>query len=140
MGAENSVGACRTENQGGCVTYAELSAIRERSYRNGNWRRLTRTERALYKASLGLARLRGKLVNQNLLGALRGIIEKMLRSFDGFLLELGRGRARALKELYRRKGVFSWLPSLEGLLEDDGYLLWLGSRELLLKGLGLTTT
>jgi hypothetical protein len=101
---------------------------------------LTRTEKALYKASLGLARLRGKLVNQNLLGALRGIIEKMLRSFDGFLLELGRGRARALKELYRRKGVFSWLPSLEGLLEDDGYLLWLGSRELLLKGLGLTTT
>jgi len=137
MWTEASAGERRTENQGGCVTYAELSAIRERSYRNGNWRRLTRTERALYKASLGLARLRGKLVNQNLLGALRGIIEKMLRSFEGFLLELGRKKTESLKELYRRNGVFSWLPLLEGLLDDEDYILWLGNRELILRGIGM---
>jgi hypothetical protein len=125
------------EIQGDCITHAELSAIRERSYRNGNWRKLTRTERALYNASLGLARLRGKLVNSALLATLRGIIVKLLRRFADVVFELGARRAEALRELYRRNGVFSWLPLLEGLLDDEGYVLWLGNRELILKGIGV---
>lgn len=137
MWAEKRLEEHRSEHQGGCITYVELSAIRDRAYRNGNWRRLSKTERALYKASLGLARLRGKLVNCNLLEALRSIILKLLRSFDELLFEMGHRRAKSLKELYCRNGVFSWLPMLELLLDDSDYILWLGNRELILSGIGI---
>lgn len=118
------------------LTYEELSAIRERSYRNGNWRRLTQAERALYRASLGLARLRGKVVNAHLLEVLRGIIGKLTRRLADKILEIGRKRASELRELYRRNGVFGWLPMLERLLEDEDYLFWLGNRELLMRSIG----
>lgn len=119
------------------ASYEELRAALEKSYRNGNWRRLNRLERALYRAGLELARLRGRILNPSLLKALKKIMGKMLRGFTDMALELGRRKASEIKKIYRENGVFSWLPSLEKLLEEKNYLLWLGSREVLLKPFGL---
>jgi len=119
------------------VSYRELKTVLEKSYRNGNWRRLNRFERALYRASLELARLRGRIVNESLLSLLRVIIRRLLKRFSDTALELGRRKAGELRKLYEGNGVFTHYPSLRRLLWERNYLLWLGSRELVLRGLGI---
>ena len=119
------------------MSYGELRATLEKSYRNGNWRRLGFFERALYRAGLDLARLRGRIVNKRLLSLLRGIMGKMLRKFSDKALELGRMRAEELKRIFRRNGVFSWCPLVRRLLEEKDYILWLGNRGMLMRSLGI---
>lgn len=116
------------------IFHWELKAVLEKAYRNGNWNKLTRLERALYRASLELAKLRKKIVNRLLLSLLRGIIGKLLKKFSDEVLELGRRKAIELERIYQRSRL---LPlCFLGLFEDKDYLFWLGKREAVFKNLG----
>ena len=53
-----------------------LWAFRE-GLRNGNWRKLSRVEKALYMASLWYARVRGAIMNENLVGKLSVLMDKL---------------------------------------------------------------
>jgi len=117
-------------------SYRDLLAIRLKAYRNGGWRRLRGVEKALFKASLELARLRGRIVNPSLIKAVENIVSKLLQTPATRILQLGREYASRLLELYSRNGVFEWAPSLRKWLKDLGYVFWLGLNQYALRSLG----
>ena len=45
--------------------------------RNGNWRKLRRVEKALYRAALCYSRVRGAIMNENLVGKLSVLVDKL---------------------------------------------------------------
>ncbi|MEM2585207.1 MAG: hypothetical protein QXP99_06790 [Thermoproteota archaeon] len=118
------------------ITYNRLRAVLEKAYRNGNWRRLSFLERALYRGVMQLSRLRGKIVNPSLVERVKSIILKLVQTPVARILQLGREQASRLMELYSRNGVFEWAPSVKQWLKDSKYLLWLGVRQLFLRNLG----
>jgi len=71
-------------------SYSELLTIRTKSYRNGNWRKLSFEEKVMYKAALALAKFRGKVVNLNLVQRIKSIVEKLLESPKVKLIRLGK--------------------------------------------------
>lgn len=118
------------------LSYGDLLNILRKACRNGNWRRLKGVEKALFKATLQLARLRGRIVNPTLLESVKNIVEKLLQTPATRILQLGRERASRLLQHYRVNGVFKWAPSVKSWLKDPDYLLWLGVSQLTLRSLG----
>ena len=49
-------------------THEELLRAFRKGMRNGNWRKLSRVEKALYMASMWYARVRGAIMNETLVG------------------------------------------------------------------------
>jgi len=117
-------------------SYSDLISIKLKAHRNGGWRKLGGFEKALFKASLELARLRGRIVNPSLIEAVKNIISKLLQTTVAKILQLGRKRASRLLELYKRNGVFKWAPSLRNWLKEPEYLFWLGASQHALRSLG----
>lgn len=118
------------------LSHGDLLNIMRKAYRNGNWRRLKGVEKALFKASLQLARLRGRIVNPRLLESVKNIVEKLLQTPLTIILQLGREQASSLLRLYGENGVFKWAPDVKKWLKDPGYVLWLGVSQLALRSLG----
>jgi len=117
-------------------SYRDLVGIRLKAYRNGSWRRLAVVERALFKAGVELAKLRGVVVNPSLVEMLKTIASKLLQTTATKILRLGRDYASHLLELYSRNGVFEWAPSVKNWLKEPGYLLWLGVRQNAMRSMG----
>jgi hypothetical protein len=117
-------------------SYGDLLQVRLKAYRNGGWRRLKGVEKALFKASMELARLRGRIVNPLLVKQVREIVSKLLQTPAARILQLGREHASRLLELYKRNGVLKWAPSLSKWLKDPEYVFCLGLNQLALKSLG----
>ena len=117
-------------------SYKDLVRIRFKAYRNGAWRRLNWFERALFKACVELAKLRGVLVNPILVKRLKTIALKLLQTTSLRLLQFGMEYAKHLLELYRRNGVAEWFPKIRDLLNDPEYLLWLGVKQTLMRSTG----
>ena len=44
---------------------------------NGNWRKLRRVKKALYRAALWYSRVRGAIMNENLVGKLSVLVDKL---------------------------------------------------------------
>jgi len=107
-------------------SYVELYAARCRAFRNGNWCKLELPERALFNATMALARIRGRIINRSLVDRIAGIVFRMLETISSTLLRRGIKKAAWLEGLYSRNGVFAWLPKMRSLLQDPGYLTWLG--------------
>lgn len=118
-------------------SYQDLARIRLKAYRNGNWRRLTVVERALFKAGVELAKLRGVVVNPSLTNRLKLIALKLLQTTATKILQLGRDYASRLLELYNRNGVAKWFPHIRSLLRDPDYLLWLGVKQTAMRSIGI---
>lgn len=107
-------------------SYGELRAARRRAFRNGNWRKIELPEKALFNATMALAKMRSRIINRSLVDRIGGIVSRMLETVSSTLLRKGREKAAWLRELYSRNGVFAWLPQMRSLLQDPGYLTWLG--------------
>jgi len=118
------------------LTYERLRAVLEKAYRNGNWRRLSFFEKALYRGVMGLARLRGRIINPSLVEKVRTIISKLVQTPVARILHLAGEQASCLLELYGRNGVLQWAPSFKQWLKNPEYLLWLGAKQLTLRSLG----
>lgn len=118
------------------LSYDGLSRIRLKAYRNGNWRKLGGIEKALFKASLELARLRGRIVNPSLIKSLKDIISRLIQTPASKILQFGRDYASRLSELYRSKGVLEWAPNVKSWLKDPSYVFWLGTKQLALESVG----
>ncbi|MEM1554490.1 MAG: hypothetical protein QXJ72_06390 [Thermoproteota archaeon] len=117
-------------------SYGELVKIRLKAYRNGSWRKLTHVEKALFKASIELAKLRGIIVSPSLVNKLKSIVSKLLKGIASKILQLGREYAGFLLSLYGRNGVLKAFPVIKDWLGDHRYLLWLGTKQLLIKNIG----
>jgi hypothetical protein len=107
-------------------TYNDLLGYMKRALRNGSWFKLPRLERALYRASLILAKMKGKILNADLITQLLEIIEKLLTP-KMRIMKLGFQKAKELITAYK-KGYLSWCPELLEWLTDKNYIFWLGLK------------
>lgn len=120
----------------GTYSYQDLIRIRLKAYRNGGWRRLTDVEKALFKASIWLAKMRRVIVNPSLVSKLKSIASKIMQTAAAEVLQLGKEHADFLLEVYSRNGFIKLFPVIKDWLSNRQYLLWLGVKQLVMKRAG----
>jgi len=114
------------EGGSGTLSYQYLLSSWKKGFRNGNWRKLNRIEKALYMASLSLAKMRGRIVNLNLVLKLRGIIGRLRETAGTRLMMSAYQRAIKLYDSFTATGLFEWAPKVRSWFNDPSYILWLG--------------
>lgn len=107
------------------LSYRYILSMQQKGLRNGNWRKLDLLEKALYAASLSLARMRGRLVNSRLITNLRGIIAKLRENARSRVLNGAHFKAAELYERYVAIGLFEWAPRVKLWFNDPSYISWL---------------
>ena len=105
------------------ITGDVLFAIYRRGLRNGNWRRLRASERALFKAALFYLRGGGRIVSALVLEKLRFLIEKLNETIGMRIFR--RGFERAVGILRACENAF--MAPLKKWLKDPDYIFWLGT-------------
>lgn len=108
------------------LSYHNLKYSWKKGFRNGNWRKLNCVEKALYMASLSLAKMRGKIVNSKLILMLKEIIGKLRESSGDRLMQIAYQRAMKLYGQFAAVGLFEWAPQVRSWFGDPSYILWLG--------------
>jgi len=106
--------------------YNYLSRLQKKGLRNGNWRMLNHVEKALYMASLSLAKMRGRIINSNLVLQLGCIIGKLRKTAGDRLLLTAYQRAISLYQRFTSIGLFEWAPQARSWFNDPSYIFWLG--------------
>ena len=96
--------------------------------RNGNWRKLSRLEKALYQASLWYSRVQGAIINEMVVGKLSVLMDKLKATSGARVFK--RGYKKAAMLLNNADGIFAWAPSLRVWLKDPDYVFWLGAGGL----------
>ena len=111
-------------------TYKELLTGFRKGLRNGNWRALSRLEKALVMASLGYAKIRGTILNELLVGKLEVLVERLKETKGARIFQRGFEKAVRLLSIGEEGGIFVWAPSLMEWLKDPDYVFWLGTGGL----------
>lgn len=96
--------------------------------RNGNWRKLSRLEKALFMASLWYSRVQGAIVNEKLVRKLSVLVDKLKATSGARIFK--RGFEKAVELLNKGEGIFAWAPELRDWLKDTDYVFWLGAGGL----------
>ena len=109
------------------ISHTDLYSIFRKGLRNGNWRRLTRIEKAFYRAALWYSKFHGKLVNALVVEELSLLIEKLKETPGIRIFKKGFEMAVQLLEKYEKSGVLLWAPLLREWLKDPDYITWLGT-------------
>jgi len=117
--------------------YEELKGFKEKAYRNGNWRKLSFDEKVIYKAALALAKLRGKIVNLNLVQRIKEIVEKLLESPKVKLVSLGRKVLIEKLKIYIKSKQFYLARTLFSLRNDTNFLIYLGVSAINFETMGV---
>ncbi|RJS71851.1 hypothetical protein CW714_05220 [Methanophagales archaeon] len=99
----------------------------KKGVRNGNWRKLNRLDRALYRAAMWYAKRGGSIVDGKLVEKLLGVIERLKETKGMRIFKRGFEKAVELLEKGEEKGVFAWAPSLKCWLKEPDYIFWLGT-------------
>jgi len=108
------------------LSYEELRKCWVKGFRNGNVRRLSRLQRALYRACLVYARKVGRIVNEFLVGRLKPIMETLTTTFRARALRVGLERLKAMLS----SSIAKWAPQIRVWAREESYVLWLGLTEL----------
>lgn len=106
--------------------YNYLFRLWKKGFRNGNWNQLNRIEKALYIASLSLARMRGRIVNSKLILELLNIIHKIIETSGDKLMITAHHRAIKIFMKFQAIGLFEWAPQVKSWFNDPSYIFWLG--------------
>ncbi|MGC8935718.1 MAG: hypothetical protein ACP5LN_11210, partial [Thermoproteota archaeon] len=118
-------------------SYGELKNLKEKAHRNGNWRKLSFEEKVMYKAALALAKLRGKIVNFNLVQRVKSIVEKLLESPRVKLVNLGRKVLVEKLKIYIKSKQFYLAKTLFILRNDINFLMYLGVNAISFESIGV---
>ena len=108
-------------------TYKELLTGFRKGLRNGNWRKLSRLEKALYRASLWYSRGQA-IINEMLVSKLSSLVERLKETKGARIFKRGYEKAVAL--LNNGEDIFAWAPSLREWLKDPDFVFWLGTGGL----------
>jgi len=108
------------------LSYEELRKCWVKGFRNGNVRKLSRLQRALYRACLVYARKVGRIVNEFLVGRLKPIMEALTTTFRARALRAGLERLRAMLS----SSIAKWAPQVRVWAREESYILWLGLLEI----------
>jgi hypothetical protein len=109
-------------------TYKELLTSFRKGLRNGNWRKLSRLEKALVMASLWYSRVQGAIINEMVVSKLSSLVEKLKETKGARVFK--RGYEKAVELLSKGEGIFAWAHSLREWLKDPDYVFWLGAGGL----------
>jgi len=108
------------------ITNEDLFASFKKGQRNGNWRKLNRLDKALYRASLWYTKRLGGIVNETLVKKLLVLVERLGESKGMRIFKRGLNKAAKLLDKGEEIGVFVWAPRLRHWLKDPDYIFWLG--------------
>ncbi|RJS86493.1 hypothetical protein CW713_00150 [Methanophagales archaeon] len=109
-------------------THEGLLRAFRKGLRNGNWCKLSQLEKALYRAALWYSRVRGAIMNENLVGKLSVLVDKLKETSGAKVFR--RGYEKAVELLSKGETIFGWAPSFRGWLRDPDYVFWLGAGGL----------
>ena len=109
-------------------TYKELLTSFKKEQRNGNWRKISRLEKALFMASLWYSRVKGAIINEMVVRKLSVLMDKLKATTGARIFK--RGFEKAVELLSKGEGIFAWAPSLREWLKDHDYVFWLGAGGL----------
>ena len=105
------------------ISYADMLSLWRRGLRNGAMRRLPSLKRGLFSAALCYARMTGRIINPRLVEMIKGVADRIGKGLGRRILE--RGMERALEFLKGR--VCRIFPAVRRWIDDNGYILWLGT-------------
>jgi len=105
------------------ISYTDLLSIWKRGMRNGAFRRLPLLKRGLFRAALCYTRMIGRIINPRLVEMIKGVADRIGKGLGRRILE--RGMERALGFLKGR--VCRIFPAVRRWIDDNGYILWLGT-------------
>jgi len=109
------------------ITNEDLFACFKKGQRNGNWRKLNRLDKALYRASLWYTKRLGGIVNGTLVEKLLALVGRLKETKGMKIFKKGLKKAAKLLEEGDEIGVFIWAPKLKYWLKDPDYIFWLGT-------------
>jgi hypothetical protein len=109
-------------------TYKELLASFRKGLRNGNWRKLSQLEKALYMASMWYSRVQGAIMNDDLVSKLSMLMVRLKETKGASIFKRGFEKAVAL--LSKGASIFAWAPLFREWLKDPDYVFWLGAGGL----------
>jgi len=110
-------------------THQEIFQKFRRGLRNGNWRKLNRLEKALYRASMWYARAQGEIVNDLVVNKLSVLMDRLVETVGTRIFRHGLKRAEKMSDICEKNRVFEWAPSLRAWLKDPDYIFYLGRSE-----------
>ncbi len=109
-------------------TNKDLFTSYKKGVRNGNWRKLSRLEKALVRASLWYSRVQGAIRNEMLVGKLTALVDRLKATRGARIFRRGLEKAASL--LSKGESVFAWAPLLRRWLQEPDYVFWLGAGGL----------
>ena len=109
------------------ITNEDLFASFKKGQRTGNWRKMNRLDKALYRASLWYTKRLGGIVNGTLVKKLLVLVKRLGESKGMRIFKKGLNKAAKLLEEGEETGVFVWAPRLRHWLKDPDYIFWLGT-------------
>ena len=90
-------------------THEELNTSFRKGLRSGNWRKLRRVEKALYRAALWYSRVQGAIINDELMKKLSVLMDKLKETSGARVFR--RGYEKAVELLNKGESIFAWAPS-----------------------------
>jgi len=114
--------------------YKELRYAFVKGRRNGNWNRLARMEKALYRAALSYTMPRRgvgrKIVRESVVNKLLVLIKRLLETPSQRIFKRGFEKAVKLIRKIERLSVGAVLLSaLNNWLRNPDYIFWLGTMQ-----------
>ena len=115
------------------LSYKELLEKLKKGTRKGNWKKLNRREKALYRAAMAYTKSKrwGKkvrdIVNRMVVEKLLALIDKLMETPGMRVFNRGRKKADELLQKGEENGLFAWAPRLRYWLNDHDYIFWLGA-------------
>ena len=107
------------------LTYEDILQCWKKGLRNGNWRKLSGLEKALYMASLWYSRVLGAIINEGVVKKLSVLMAKLKETSEAKVFR--RGYEKAVELLSKGEAIFAWAPSLREWLKEPDYIFSLGT-------------
>ena len=115
------------------LSYEKLLDKLKKGTRKGNWKKLNRREKALYRAAMAYTKskrwgeMARDIVNRMIVEKLLALIEKLMETPGMRVFKRGFEKAVELLRKSEEKGAFAWAPRLRYWLKDPDYIFWLGT-------------
>lgn len=113
------------------LTYPFLLSVWRKSMRNMRIKKLNPLERAFFRAAISYAKLKGKIVNNNLVEKLQSIVIRVCESLKEKIFKHGIERASQML----KGGCYKVFPVIRRWINEDAYIMWLGTDLLIKKHL-----
>jgi predicted DNA-binding ribbon-helix-helix protein len=124
------------------LTYEILRENLKKGKRRGTWRKITRLEKALYRAAMAYIRPRNRratvngliaeiesrreVTNRLVVAKLMALVERLQETKGMRIFQRGFKKAAVMLENGEER-VFAWAPQLKEWLKNPDYIFWLGT-------------